>query len=759
MVQVTSRLVQATALGVWFAAAALWQQGAGCQPALTGIPLSPVNILWAIDDRLFCVCAFHDQHKEIEVRSLIANAIRSSNPLDRRAAALALGRLDRPEQGLETLLKDLEPTVRAEAANGIAQALAGADTQLWGTRLAADPRDITRGTGALMSALTSVITVLPVPGETPPDLRGEPDPAAAGAMLDALGRLPHDRLGTTSVTALFAHYLERQQASERLLGAVSGLEGLIRRNAGIRVEEQTRAALRQIVRFGDSMRMPVRGLTRSAPNLHQVHPVPKDVAARTRRLAMTVLQTVADTDRTTILAAARDDDWQVRRLATSMLRPGIPGTTNFDQSMTLMLEERLRDSMFQVRLEAVRISARIAPVSDDCASLLPFLTDTEPYVVMQMADELQDRCGASPAVVDTLAMVAGGLAGGGASMPWQVSVRALAALGRLAPPTARKLVREHGYNEHPLWQVRAEVAHIAGHLRERDVIVTLARDVEPNVRNAAIEELTKLGDERMFAAALDALDSPDHQLVRTAARALAGAHDQREATIHLFRALQRLTNEAKDTSREARIAIFDSLFLIAPPEFVTMAKPYLTDFDRTVADRALALCRRLHPDGVYKIEPSYRLPVQAQIYDVQVLPKQATIFMADGNRIELKLLVDEAPMTVARFAKLAREGYYDNLTFHRATPNFMVQGGSPGANDYSGDARYLRDELGRTPHLRGAVGIASAGRDAGNAQFFIDLVDLPRLDHEYTVFATVASDMGVVDRLMLGATIARITVQ
>ena len=81
-----------------------------------------------------------------------------------------------------------------------------------------------------------------------------------------------------------------------------------------------------------------------------------------------------------------------------------------------------------------------------------------------------------------------------------------------------------------------------------------------------------------------------------------------------------------------------------------------------------------------------------------------------------------------------KAGYYNGLTFHRVVPNFVIQGGSPGANEYAGDGLYMRDEIGTASHVRGTVGFSTRGRDTGDAQFFINLVDNPRLDFEYTVF-------------------------
>jgi cyclophilin family peptidyl-prolyl cis-trans isomerase len=120
-------------------------------------------------------------------------------------------------------------------------------------------------------------------------------------------------------------------------------------------------------------------------------------------------------------------------------------------------------------------------------------------------------------------------------------------------------------------------------------------------------------------------------------------------------------------------------------------------------------------------------------------------------------LTDQAPLARTRFIRLARKGYYNDLTFHRVVPNAFIQGGSPAANEYAGDALYMRDEVGLEMHTRGAVGISTRGRDTGDAQIFIDLVDNPYLDHTYTVFARVcADDLVVVDGILEGDRMTRV---
>jgi len=92
--------------------------------------------------------------------------------------------------------------------------------------------------------------------------------------------------------------------------------------------------------------------------------------------------------------------------------------------------------------------------------------------------------------------------------------------------------------------------------------------------------------------------------------------------------------------------------------------------------------------------------------------------------------------------------------------NAFLQGGSPGANEYAGDRLYMRDEVGLEMHTRGTVGISTRGRDTGDAQIFINLVDNPFLDFQYTVFARVCGEgMEAVDRIQEGDRIRRVQVE
>ena len=115
-----------------------------------------------------------------------------------------------------------------------------------------------------------------------------------------------------------------------------------------------------------------------------------------------------------------------------------------------------------------------------------------------------------------------------------------------------------------------------------------------------------------------------------------------------------------------------------------------------------------------------------------------------------------SPVSWPRVLELVNNRYYDGTTWHRVEHDFVVQGGSPGANEYVGYKDFIRDELGTVPHVRGTIGMSTRGHDTGDAQWFINLRDNLRLGPDYTVFAEVIEGMDVVDGILEGDVIARI---
>ena len=116
--------------------------------------------------------------------------------------------------------------------------------------------------------------------------------------------------------------------------------------------------------------------------------------------------------------------------------------------------------------------------------------------------------------------------------------------------------------------------------------------------------------------------------------------------------------------------------------------------------------------------------------------------------IELELFDGEAPKTVENFRKLAADGFYDGVVFHRVIPDFMIQGGDPTGTGAGGPGYTFEDEFNEHPVVRGALAMTNAGPNTNGSQFFIVTADAcPWLDGKHTVFGRVANGMDVVDAI------------
>ena len=130
------------------------------------------------------------------------------------------------------------------------------------------------------------------------------------------------------------------------------------------------------------------------------------------------------------------------------------------------------------------------------------------------------------------------------------------------------------------------------------------------------------------------------------------------------------------------------------------------------------------------------------------------IEMDNGAKIELELYPDAAPITVANFEKLVKEGFYDGLTFHRVIPGFMIQGGDPLGNGMGGAKNNIKGEFRANghpnpiKHTRGVISMARAfDPNSASSQFFIMHADAPHLDGQYAAFGKVVSGIEAVDEI------------
>src|SRR5437868_5159157 len=134
---------------------------------------------------------------------------------------------------------------------------------------------------------------------------------------------------------------------------------------------------------------------------------------------------------------------------------------------------------------------------------------------------------------------------------------------------------------------------------------------------------------------------------------------------------------------------------------------------------------------------------------------QATMNTTKGP-IALELFDDDAPETVANFRKLASDGFYDGVIFHRAIQDFMIQGGCPQGTGTGGPGYTFDDEINDHKVVRGALAMANAGPNTNGSQFFIVTTqEAPWLDGKHTVFGRVTSGMETVDAIESQPTDAR----
>ena len=126
--------------------------------------------------------------------------------------------------------------------------------------------------------------------------------------------------------------------------------------------------------------------------------------------------------------------------------------------------------------------------------------------------------------------------------------------------------------------------------------------------------------------------------------------------------------------------------------------------------------------------------------------------------INLELFDQDAPNTVANFVKLAKDGFYDDLNFHRVIPNFMIQGGCPHGTGTGGPGYKIKCEINDNKHQAGSLSMAHAGKDTGGSQFFICHEAQPHLDGIHTVFGKT-EDMDVVNAIAKGDKIKSVTIE
>lgn len=663
-----------------------------------------------------------------DIRLLIKLAYNEKLPAAQRLAVRALGRYESRE--FVTELLPLVATV-PEAADAIVRAFRG-------------PEHPSDRDGEQMQRFIDTVTSL-----------ASRDDAYAGLAARVLGDLPYDRPAlAASGLAHLKSLLKRAESNSRFPVPiiVSAIETYVRKS-------------NRLAPIDDDLVERLRFITTTNNSRYE--------AARPAATSALVLAGGMDYDTLRITAVDAQDSY---RRYLSAIALGRTATVMDEAERVALLRKLLVDTDTSVRIEAVRSWARMlpraersgaprAPASDapggvqgsppfnneGCEPLLEMLGDRNTQLVTVIFGLLGDACPDSERVTDALAAHGGRTPPAGGA--WHRPVHAFVSLAKRAPERVAVLLKS-SYLSHPTWQVRMYGARVATMLEDVVALERLAMDPEDNVREAALSGLRTLKGAESDPIFVAALGRSDHQLLRRAAMELKGAQPAPELANALLNALMRVTAEKKETSRDTRLAIVERLSELGYPDQAERLSPLLRDFDIDVAIAAANLMQKW-TGRVQDLQPlplpRPPLPSDAEL-DEDV---DAVVEMDDGRKFGIRLHVDVAPLTVTRLKRLVRANYYDGLIFHRVVPNFVVQGGSPGANEYAGDAQFMRDELGRHNDAY-TVGLSTRGRDTGDAQFYINLANNRRLDDDYTVFGSVCSGSEVVDSIIEGGGIRSI---
>lgn len=358
-------------------------------------------------------------------------------------------------------------------------------------------------------------------------------------------------------------------------------------------------------------------------------------------------------------------------------------------------------------------------------------------------------------------------ADGGA--PVRARELALAALADAGDPRAAALVPRAARSAVPSERARAAAA--AAQVGDTATLDALQRDESPGVRAAALDArlqalaketggapATEAGVAGAEAAARAALADPDPIVRAGALNALAGALPAGE----IARALAATDG---DRANDAVLAVVQALAARAPKAAPAERAACVAALERLATVHADFVVRRQAAQALADLgepRPAVGAATERPLDDYRDILREtagehAVDLVTVRGTIRVRLFCADAPLTCLNFLRLAGQGFYDGLAFHRVVPDFVAQGGDPRGDGSGGPGYSLRDEINRHRYVRGAVGMALSGPDTGGSQFFLTLAPQPHLDGGYTVFGEVVQGMEVADRLEQGDRIERAT--
>ena len=269
----------------------------------------------------------------------------------------------------------------------------------------------------------------------------------------------------------------------------------------------------------------------------------------------------------------------------------------------------------------------------------------------------------------------------------------------------------------------------------------------PAVRAAALQAVGAAKD-RQAVAAVRALLEGEDPVVATYAAGAAVALGDTGAVPGIAR-LATLASTHPDVAEPVASALLD----LKAPQAEAVFQGWLREPQAHVRQVAARSLRKMGA-----AVPAAAMPEVAAHDLTAGAPAGASLrFATAKGAFTLKLDTEENPRTSANLYRLARRGFFDGLTFHRVEPDFVVQGGDPRGDGDGGPGYTLRCEVSTRRYLRGTAGMALSGKDTGGSQFFFTTSEQPHLEGRYTAFGEVVDGLEVLDRLLEGEVMVKVT--
>jgi HEAT repeat protein/cyclophilin family peptidyl-prolyl cis-trans isomerase len=415
-----------------------------------------------------------------------------------------------------------------------------------------------------------------------------------------------------------------------------------------------------------------------------------------------------------------------------------------DSAAAPRLVALLADPSWRVRVNAAHALGSLKAWRD-ARSLRPLLKDSSPHVRWEATlalGAIRDSA-AVPALTAALQDTASGVVQGAAMALLQIEDER--AVSKIAP--AIDLLP--GFLRSGLLEA---LGPVPGPLA-LEMLLARARDSTdaPQAAGAASGLAKRPADAAVSIPVLRRLllGDRDYTVVSSAMEALGALGDS--ASVPAL--VQFLSRSGNTESADIRASAVSALIALKTAPALEALHGVLHDPERRIREAAAAALGL--PPGSAAAGPAPALRVEP----IPASPAASATVETDRGTIRIALDAGHAPRAVENFARLARSGYFDGLAFHRVVPNFVVQDGCPRGDGWGGPGYAIPCEYNALPYEVGTVGMALAGKDTGGSQWFITLSPQPRLEGRYTVFGKVVVGIDVVERIMPGDRILRVTVR